>query len=62
MNKFEEKSRKSYNKKAKNYDETLDGKFTAKFKQMLLNEVQTHTLVQSSVLSNSFHIIQLTNG
>lgn len=39
MNKFEVRSIKSYNTKADNYDTTLDGKFTMKFKEMLINTV-----------------------
>ena len=35
MNKFEQRSKNSYNKKAQNYDSTFDGKFTVKFKKML---------------------------
>ncbi len=31
MNKYEQRSKNSYNKKAKNYDSTFDGKFTVKF-------------------------------
>jgi len=36
---FEDKSRKSYNEKADDYDKTFDGKFTAKFKELLLKEI-----------------------
>ena len=39
MNKFEKRSITAYNKKADNYDDTLDGKFTAEFKTMLLEAV-----------------------
>lgn len=39
MNKFEQRSRDSYNKKSENYEETFDGKFTVKFKNMLLDFV-----------------------
>lgn len=39
MNKFEQRSISSYDKKAENYDLTLDGKFTEKFKEILLNSV-----------------------
>jgi len=39
MNKFNEKSRNSYNQKADNYDDTNDGRFTLKFKEMLLDKV-----------------------
>lgn len=40
MNKFEQRSKNSYNKKAKNYDATFDGKFTAKFKNILYHAVK----------------------
>lgn len=40
MNHFEARSKKSYDKKAANYDETFDGKFTVKFKRVLLNALQ----------------------
>lgn len=36
MNKFKQRSKESYNKKADNYESTFDGKFTAKFKDQLL--------------------------
>lgn len=39
MKTFEEKSRESYNQKADSYDSTFDGKFTVKFKKLLLEEV-----------------------
>jgi ubiquinone/menaquinone biosynthesis C-methylase UbiE len=39
MKTFEEKSRESYNLKAYDYDNTLEGKFTEKFKQLLLEEI-----------------------
>lgn len=39
MNKFEQRSKISYDKKAKNYDLTFDGRFTVKFKEMLLKAV-----------------------
>jgi len=35
MKNFEQKSINSYNEKADNYDNTFDGKFTVKFKQLL---------------------------
>lgn len=43
MNKFEQRSKKSYNKKAKNYDSTFDGKFTVKFKRMLYDNINVNT-------------------
>ena len=38
-NKYEKRSKNSYNKKAENYDETFDGKFTVKFKEILYKAV-----------------------
>lgn len=39
MKTFEDKSRESYNRKADDYDNTSDGKFTEKFKELLLEEI-----------------------
>lgn len=39
MNKYEKRSKNSCNKKAENYDITFDGKFTVKFKEMMLKGV-----------------------
>jgi ubiquinone/menaquinone biosynthesis C-methylase UbiE len=39
MNKFNEKSRAAYNKIADDYDNSPDGKFTVKFKKLLLSTV-----------------------
>jgi len=39
MNKFNERNIKAYDKKADNYDNTTDGKFTEKFKSLLLNNI-----------------------
>lgn len=39
MNKFEQRSKESYNKKAEKYDSTFDGKFTIKFKNMIFNNL-----------------------
>jgi len=36
---FSEKSKNAYNKKADNYDNTADGKFTRKFKELLVNNI-----------------------
>ena len=36
---FNAKSKAAYNKKADNYDDTHDGRFTRKFKQLLVSEV-----------------------
>jgi ubiquinone/menaquinone biosynthesis C-methylase UbiE len=43
MNKSEKDSIMAYNQKAGNYDNTFDGKFTLKFKQMLLETVKIKT-------------------
>lgn len=43
MKTFEEKSRDNYNLKANDYDTTFDGRFTAKFKELLLNEISIET-------------------
>jgi len=40
MNSFSDKSKAAYNKKADNYDNTLDGKFTLKFKQLLVDVIE----------------------
>lgn len=40
MNKFEKRSLIAYNKKAIGYDTTFDGRFTSKFKMMLLEAVK----------------------
>lgn len=40
MNKFEQRSKNSYNKKAENYDSTFDGKFTVRFKKMLYQSIK----------------------
>jgi len=39
MNRFNEKSMKSYNEKADHYDETFDGRFTLEFKHKLIDEI-----------------------
>ena len=39
MNKYHKKNIKAYNKKASDYDNTLDGKLTEKFKSLLLGAV-----------------------
>ena len=43
MNKFEQRSKSSYDKKAENYDSTFDGKFTVKFKEMMYNSVSVNS-------------------
>jgi len=40
MKTFSEKSRESYNQKANDYDNTFDGKFTMKFKRLLLENIE----------------------
>ena len=39
MNSFEEKSRESYDKIASDYNNTMEGKFTKRFKELLLEEL-----------------------
>jgi ubiquinone/menaquinone biosynthesis C-methylase UbiE len=39
MKDFAQKSRENYNLKAINYDNTFDGKFTERFKELLLDEI-----------------------
>ena len=39
MNKYEMRSKNSYDKKAKHYDSTFDGKFTVKFKNVMCETV-----------------------
>lgn len=39
MDKYEKRSLTAYNKKADNYDDTFDGKFTYKFKEQMLKTV-----------------------
>lgn len=43
MNKFEQRSKISYDKKATNYDSTFDGRFTVKFKEMLFKAVNINS-------------------
>jgi len=43
MKTFKDKSRESYNRKADDYDKTFDGKFTVKFKELLLEEITAET-------------------
>ena len=40
MNKYEKRSKRSYDKKAENYETTYDGKFTVKFNDMLCEAVE----------------------
>lgn len=39
MNKFMERSKNTYNKIADNYDNTFEGKFTKKFKELLIENI-----------------------
>jgi len=39
MGNFSEKSRAAYNKKADNYDNTDEGRFTQKFKELLVEQI-----------------------
>lgn len=48
MSDFNDKSIKAYNKKADNYDNTSDGKFTEKFKELLLSYISVN--VNDSIL------------
>lgn len=43
MKSYEDKSRESYNQKADDYDQTFDGKFTMKFKELLLEKINLET-------------------
>jgi hypothetical protein len=40
VNRFEQRSVSAYNMKAADYENTFDGKFTARFKMTLLNVVR----------------------
>ena len=40
MGNFNEKSRSAYNKKADDYDNTQDGRFTQEFKRLLVSEIK----------------------
>ena len=42
MNRFEQRSKNSYDKKADHYDSTFDGKFTSRFKEILCQSVSIH--------------------
>lgn len=39
MNKYEQRSKNSYDKKAESYDKTFDGKFTVKFNEIMYESV-----------------------
>lgn len=53
MNKFEKRSKESYNKKAEKYDSTFDGKFTIKFKNMIFNNLN---------ISNNSNVVDIACG
>jgi len=40
MNKFEKLSRDTYNEKAKDYDSSMEGKFTVKFQKLILDNIK----------------------
>lgn len=54
MNKFEQRSKESYNKIAKNYEATFDGKFTVKFKKILADslEISENTVLADVACGN----------
>ncbi len=54
MNKFEHRSRDSYNKKADDYENTADGRFTVKFKQALVSliDVSNETVLLDIACGN----------
>lgn len=49
MNRFERRSKESYDKKAENYEATFDGKFTVKFKKILVDSLE---LSENTVLAD----------
>ena len=53
MGNFNKKSKAAYNKKADFYDDTFDGKFTWKFK---------HLLVESIVIKNDLNVLDVACG
>lgn len=53
MKTFESKSRESYNQKADDYDKTFDGKYTIRFKEVLLEEL---------VVENKIKILDVACG
>lgn len=63
MKTFEDKSRESYNQKADDYDNTFDGKFTAKFKELLLEEiiVKTNDSILDVACGNASFLKMLSN-
>ena len=63
MKTFEDKSRESYNQKADDYDKTFDGKFTVKFKELLLEEitVETNSNILDVACGNATFLKMLSN-
>lgn len=63
MKTFEDKSRESYNRKADDYDNTFDGKFTVKFKELLLEEinVETNSNILDIACGNATFLKMLSN-
>ena len=63
MKDFEDKSRKSYNKKAYDYDKTFDGKFTKKFKKLLLKEIsiETNSVILDVACGNGTFLEMISN-
>ena len=63
MKTSEDKSRESYNRKADNYHKTFDGKFTMKFKELLLEEiiVETNHNILDVACGNATFLEMLSN-
>jgi len=63
MKTFKDKSRESYNRKADDYDKTFDGKFTVKFKELLLEEitVETNNNILDVACGNATFLKMLSN-
>ena len=53
MSKFNDRSKMAYNKIADDYDNTFDGRFTRKFKQMLISEIE---------LQENYHVLDVACG
>lgn len=62
MKSFEQRSKDSYNKKAKEYEKTFDGRFTVKFKKMLYDvmEVPQNASVLDVACGNGRFLKMLT--
>jgi ubiquinone/menaquinone biosynthesis C-methylase UbiE len=63
MKTFEDKSRESYNGKADDYDNTFDGKFTVRFKELLLEEIiaKTNNSILDVACGNATFLKMLSN-